>query len=93
MLPGRQDSAEEGDEQPGNEESGKSASRTRGGKSAFFSEAARGSFLGQHLPSIAGDGQPRSVVGSMIFRTSVILVAGKPLISACRRMTSSSLAR
>ena len=34
-----------------------------------------------------------SVVGSIIFRTSVILVAGKPLISACRRMMSSSLAR
>ena len=34
-----------------------------------------------------------SVVGSIILRTSVILVAGKPLISACLRMMSSSLAR
>ena len=34
-----------------------------------------------------------SVVGSIIFRTSVILVAGKPLISACLRMIASSFAR
>ena len=34
-----------------------------------------------------------SVVGSIILRTSVILVAGKPLISACLRMMASSLAR
>ena len=34
-----------------------------------------------------------TVVGSIIFRTSVTLVAGKPLISACLRMMSSSLAR
>jgi hypothetical protein len=34
-----------------------------------------------------------SVVGSIILRISVILVAGKPLISACFRMMSSSLAR
>jgi hypothetical protein len=34
-----------------------------------------------------------AVVGSIIFLTSVILVAGKPLISACLRMTASSLAR
>ena len=32
-------------------------------------------------------------VGSIIFDTSVILVAGKPLISACLRITASSLAR
>jgi hypothetical protein len=34
-----------------------------------------------------------AVVGSIIFFTSVILVAGKPLISACLRMIASSLAR
>jgi hypothetical protein len=34
-----------------------------------------------------------SVVGSIILRTSVILVAGKPLISACLRMMASSFAR
>src|SRR5262245_18198509 len=34
-----------------------------------------------------------AVVGSIIFFTSVILVAGKPLISACLRMMASSLAR
>jgi len=34
-----------------------------------------------------------SVVGSIILRTSVILVAGKPLISACLWMIASSLAR
>lgn len=34
-----------------------------------------------------------SVVGSIIFRTRVMLVAGKPLISACLRIVSSSLAR
>src|ERR1700732_2324412 len=34
-----------------------------------------------------------SVVGSIILRTSVILVAGKPLISACLRMIASSWAR
>src|SRR5262245_24160111 len=34
-----------------------------------------------------------SVVGSIIFLTSVILVAGKPLTSACLRMMASSLAR
>jgi hypothetical protein len=34
-----------------------------------------------------------SVVGSIIFRTSVTLLAGNPLISACFRMISSSLAR
>jgi hypothetical protein len=34
-----------------------------------------------------------AVVGSIIFFTSVILVAGKPLISACLRMIDSSLAR
>jgi len=34
-----------------------------------------------------------SVVGSIILRTSVILVAGKPLISARFLMMSSSLAR
>ena len=36
---------------------------------------------------------PCSVVGSIILRISVILVAGKPLISACFLMMSSSLAR
>jgi len=35
----------------------------------------------------------RSVVGSIILRTSVIFVAGKPLISACLWMSASSLAR
>jgi hypothetical protein len=39
------------------------------------------------------DQSDRSVVGSIILRTSVILVAGKPLISACLRIMSSSLAR
>ena len=34
-----------------------------------------------------------SVVGSIILRTSVILVAGKPLTSACFFMIASSLAR
>jgi hypothetical protein len=34
-----------------------------------------------------------AVVGSIIFLTSVIFVAGKPLISACFRMMASSLAR
>ena len=34
-----------------------------------------------------------AVVGSMILRISVILVAGNPLISACVRITASSLAR
>jgi hypothetical protein len=34
-----------------------------------------------------------AVVGSIIFFTSVILVAGNPLISACLRMIPSSLAR
>jgi hypothetical protein len=34
-----------------------------------------------------------AVVGSIIFFTSVIFVAGKPLISACLRMMASSLAR
>lgn len=34
-----------------------------------------------------------SVVGSIILRTSVIFVAGKPLISACFRMMPLSLAR
>jgi hypothetical protein len=33
------------------------------------------------------------VVGSIIVFTAVILVAGKPLISACLRMIASSLAR
>src|SRR5262249_29979020 len=36
---------------------------------------------------------PAAVVGSIILRTSVIFVAGKPLISACLRMMASSLAR
>ena len=35
----------------------------------------------------------RSVVGSIVLATSVILVAGKPLISACLRMIASSWAR
>jgi hypothetical protein len=35
----------------------------------------------------------RSVVGSIMVRIAVIFVAGKPLISACLRMTASSLAR
>jgi len=34
-----------------------------------------------------------AVVGSIIFFTSVIFVAGKPLTSACLRMMASSLAR
>jgi hypothetical protein len=34
-----------------------------------------------------------AVVGSIILLTSVIFVAGKPLISACLRMIASSLAR
>src|SRR5712671_4156226 len=34
-----------------------------------------------------------AVVGSIIFFTSVIFVAGKPLISACLRMIASSFAR
>jgi hypothetical protein len=34
-----------------------------------------------------------AVVGSIIFFTSVIFVAGKPLISACLWMMASSLAR
>jgi len=33
------------------------------------------------------------VVGSIIVFTAVILLAGKPLISACLRMIASSLAR
>ena len=53
------------------------------------------------LEETAGDGQylfwtqlqEASVVGSIIFFTSVIFVAGKPLISACLRMMASSLAR
>ena len=40
-----------------------------------------------------GTAQAAAVVGSIIFFTSVILVAGKPLISACLRMIASSLAR
>jgi hypothetical protein len=39
------------------------------------------------------DQSGHSVVGSIILRTSVILLAGKPLIFACLRMISSSLAR
>ena len=39
------------------------------------------------------DKPPFSVVGSIMRRTGVIVVAGKPLISACRRIASSSLAR
>ena len=34
-----------------------------------------------------------AVVGSIVFFTSVIFVAGKPLISACLRIMASSLAR
>ena len=34
-----------------------------------------------------------AVVGSIIVLTSVIFVAGNPLISACLRMTPSSFAR
>jgi hypothetical protein len=53
------------------------------------------------LEEAAGDGQylfwtqlqEASVVGSIIFFTSVIFVAGKPLISACLRMMASSRAR
>jgi hypothetical protein len=37
--------------------------------------------------------QATAVVGSIIVFTAVILVAGKPLISACLRMIASSLAR
>ena len=45
-------------------------------------------------PPGGGDApQARSVVGSMVLRTSVILVAGNPLISACRAITASSFAR
>src|SRR5262249_60479394 len=44
-------------------------------------------------PNPSFDQSDRSVVGSIVLRTSVILVAGKPLISACLRMMSSSLAR
>ena len=45
-------------------------------------------------PPGGGDApQARSVVGSMVLRTSVILVAGNPLIWACRAITASSFAR
>src|SRR6516164_138758 len=37
--------------------------------------------------------QAAAVVGSIIFFIAVILVAGKPLISACLRMIASSFAR
>lgn len=39
------------------------------------------------------EAHPAAVVGSIIFLTSVIFVAGKPLISACLRMIASSFAR
>ncbi len=42
---------------------------------------------------ISQDQAPCSVVGSIILPISVILVAGKPLMSACFLMMSSSLAR
>ena len=41
----------------------------------------------------AGESHAAAVVGSIIFFTSVIFVAGKPLTSACLRMMASSLAR
>jgi hypothetical protein len=47
-------------------------------------------------PDLATEQRPiheAAVVGSIIFLTSVIFVAGKPLISACFRMMASSLAR
>jgi hypothetical protein len=57
-------------------------------------DAKNGSGEGEPPPffTTAAD-QSDAVVGSIIFRTSVILVAGKPLIAACSRMIHSSLAR
>jgi hypothetical protein len=50
----------------------------------------------RRVPNLATDQRTihgAAVVGSIIFLTSVIFVAGKPLISACFRMMASSLAR
>jgi hypothetical protein len=50
----------------------------------------------RYVPNLAterGTIHEAAVVGSIIFLTSVIFVAGKPLISACFRMMASSLAR
>jgi hypothetical protein len=50
----------------------------------------------RRVPNLATDQRTiheAAVVGSIIFLTSVIFVAGKRLISACFRMMASSLAR
>ena len=75
---------------------------------SFARPAARSTFIVSHFALRKGLGfigfrfifisktvesLDRAVVGSIMVRTSVTLVAGKPLISACRRRMASSLAR
>ena len=71
--------------------------REVGGETRILREVALAGAAGEEQEPRQGScerpaAHPLAVVGSIIRLTSVILVAGKPLISAWRRITPSSLA-
>jgi hypothetical protein len=72
-----------------------SPSRPRGPRPFLSRDAGKGKGRGGRRPASRerGGAQPSAVVGSIMRRISVILLAGKPLRRACSRMMSSSLAR